>query len=254
MRPQDHTLIGGFIVQGTVPKTVVVRILGPSLAQYGLLVSSDPTLYLYDSTGVLVGVNNDWEQEGESGATLVATGLAPSDPKEAAMVVTLDPGAYTVVGSANFGGFDFDPKYSGTVLLEVYDIDENSLSRLGNISSRAAYYPSLGAEIAGVIVTGPGSDPVLIRALGPSLTEQGVTDPIQDPMLELHDAQGGLVAANDSWRETQEADIVATGIPPADDRECAILTNLPAGQYTGVLQTNEFTFGVCLLEVYHLHD
>lgn len=253
MRPQDYTLIGGFIIEGTAPKKVVVRVLGPSLGKYGLLVSSDPSFYVYDSKALVVANNDDWQSFGDDGAAVLATGLAPEAPPEAAAVVTLDPGAYTVVGSAKGASADFDPTYSGTVLLEVYDIDENSLSRLANISSRASYYPSLGPEIAGTIVSGPGSDPILIRALGPSLAQQGVSDPMQDPMLELHDSQGTLMAANDSWRDTQEDEIIATGIPPADDRECAILMNLPAGQYTAVLQTTEFTFSICLLEVYHLH-
>lgn len=249
--PNELALIGGFIIEGSVPKAVVVRVLGPSLAAHGVTrFAKNPFFRLYDSNGYELLANNDWaDTDDQDLATLVATGLAPDDPVESAVATTLDPGAYTVVLQPGGGGAEND--YNGNALFEVYDVDSNTLSKLGNVSTRS-YTDPLSPEIAGVIVSGPGDDNVLIRALGPSLAASGVNDPIHDPMVELHDANGALLAVNNNWRETQEAEITATGLTPADDLEAAIFVSLPAGLYTAVLQNTYADFGVCLVEVYHL--
>lgn len=249
VRPDEKTLIGGFIIEGSVPKKVVVRILGPSLTGLGLAPYGNPAFRLYGSDGLEIAYNNDWGfTDDQDLAALIATGLAPADPTESALITTLDPGAYTAVVEPGGGGLPAD----GTALFEVYDVDENSLSTLANVSSRAAFYPNIGAEIGGIIVRGPGSDRVLIRGIGPSLAAQGVSDPMADPMLELHDNQGTLIESNDNWRDSQESEIAATDLAPADDLESAILINLPEGEFTAVLQTSTISYGVCLVEAYHL--
>jgi hypothetical protein len=96
---------------------------------------------------------------------------------------------------------------------------------------------------------------VLVRALGPSLTYQGVTGALQDPLLELHDANGNTLQTNDGWKATQQADIEATGIPPTDEREAALIATLPPAEhgYTAVVRSADGAPGVGLVEVYALN-
>ena len=105
--------------------------------------------------------------------------------------------------------------------------------------------------ISGFIL-GTGSSPVLIRALGPSLSQFGIADVVQDPALELYDEHGTLVSANDNWKQTQQSAIQATGIPPSDDREAAIFTILPSGPFTTIVRDVNNASGIALLEVYNL--
>jgi hypothetical protein len=109
--------------------------------------------------------------------------------------------------------------------------------------------------IAGTIVVGNGATNVLFRALGPSLTPFGVPNALQDPILELHDSQGNTVAVNDNWQDdpVQAAAIQATGIPPTDRREPAILRSLTPGGYTAVVRGNSNTTGVSVVEAYQIN-
>jgi hypothetical protein len=93
---------------------------------------------------------------------------------------------------------------------------------------------------------------MLVRAIGPSLSGFGVPNALQDPTLELHDGSGAIVASNDDWRETQETAIEATGIPPSNNKESAILSTLPPGGYTAIVRGFGNTTGVGLVEVYNL--
>ena len=98
-----------------------------------------------------------------------------------------------------------------------------------------------------------GSDTnVLVRAIGPSLTDFGVAGALADPTLELRDVQGTLVSSNDNWKEPTEAEIAATGLQPGMDEESALLETLPAGVYTAIVAGADATSGVGLVEVYRL--
>ena len=102
--------------------------------------------------------------------------------------------------------------------------------------------------IGGVIIGG-GAGQALVRAIGPSLP---VTGKLADPTLDLYDTNGVVLASNDNWRDTQEAEITATMIPPTDDAESAILQTLAPGAYTAIVRGKEGTTGVALVEVYAL--
>ncbi len=195
---------------------------------------------------------NDWQfgLDEANEAKLEAVGLAPPKPQEAATMVTLDPGAYTVVIEGMGAGLINDQV--GNALFEVYDLDAEAASRLANVSSRAIA-STVRFAIAGVIATGSGQGRVLFRAVGPSLAASGVSEPLADPVLELHDSQGTLIARNDNWKDTQRADIEATGIAPTDDAEAAILFRLSAGVYTAVVRGKGFD-GITLVEAYLLAD
>jgi uncharacterized membrane protein len=125
-------------------------------------------------------------------------------------------------------------------------------SRQLNISTRETVGTGDNVLIGGFIVTGTTPKKVLLRALGPSLAAFGLNGVLQDPVLELHDEAGATILTNDNWRDTQEADIIATGIPPEDDRESAIVATLDPGAYTAVLQGANGTTGTALVEAYDL--
>jgi hypothetical protein len=105
--------------------------------------------------------------------------------------------------------------------------------------------------IAGTITLGFTAQRVIVRAIGPSLPLAGA---LADPTLELRDGNGGLVASNDNWRDSQEAEVIAT-IPPTNDRESAIVATLPAAgaSYTAIVRGANGTTGVAVVEAYRLN-
>lgn len=237
----DNALIGGFIVTGTQPKKVIVRAIGPSLPVVGAL--ADPILELHDSSGSLIASNDNWRSDHQ--AEIIATTIAPTNDLESAIVATLpanNAGYTAIVRGVNSG--------TGIGLVEAYDLDPAANSKLGNISTRGLVETNDNVLIAGTIVLGQQSKKVLVRAIGPSLPIAGK---LEDPLLELRDGNGALLRSNDNWRSDQEAEIIATTIPPTDDLEAAIVQTLPAGAaYTAIVRGVNGTTGVGLVEVYTL--
>jgi hypothetical protein len=125
-------------------------------------------------------------------------------------------------------------------------------SRQLNISTREVVGTGDNVLIGGFIITGTTPKNVILRAIGPSLTAEGVGGALQDPTLELHDHTGGLIVSNDNWRDTQESAIEMTGIPPNDDRESAIVATLDPGEYTAIVRGKNATTGTALVEAYDL--
>jgi hypothetical protein len=246
----NNVLIGGLIVTGTQPKKVLLRAIGPSLPVTGPL--PDPVLELHDGQGGLVWFNDDWH-DGVQGfpsqtAEIIATGAAPSNDLEAAMIVTLPANntGYTAI----VRGFGTD---TGIALVEAYDLDRTVNSRLGNISTRGQVQTGDNVLIAGTLVLGSPSQRVLIRAIGPTLPLGAAN--LQDPTLELRDGNAALIASNDDWQDTQAPDIIATGIPPSDVHESAIVVTLPSAGagYTAVVRGFNNTTGVGLVEIFALN-
>ena len=249
----DRVLIAGFIVTGSDPKKVIVRGIGPSLSVNGPL--GDPTLELHQGNMTLA-TNDNWKINDQTGqsqeAEIRATTIPPSNDSESALVATLSPGTYTVVLAGKNGA-------TGIGLVEVYDLAQSANSRLANISSRGFVDTGDNVMIGGFIVGGPSgnSASVLVRSLGPSLTNSGVTNALNDPFLELHDSNGNTIATNDNWKirpdgTSQQAEIQATGIPPTNDLESALVRLLPPGDYTAVVRGTNNSTGVGLVEVYNL--
>jgi hypothetical protein len=244
----DNVGIGGFIINGTDPKKVILRAIGPSLTARGVPGAlQDPTLELHNHTGAVIAFNDNWRDTQQS--TIQATGLAPGDNRESAIVQTLAPAAYTAIVRGKGGT-------SGVALVEAYDLDPNANSKLANISTRGFVGTGDNVMIGGFIVggglgvNGAGSEEVLVRGLGPSLTQRGVPIALQDPTLDLHDGNGAIIASNDNWKDTQQSEIQATGLAPSNDRESAILATLVQGNYTVILRGKNNTTGVGLVEVY----
>ena len=245
----QNVLIGGFIIQGPISKNVMIRAIGPSLPVPGAL--QDPVLELHDGTGALIASNNNWRSTQVGGVItsnqridIQATALAPSNDAESAIIATLNPGAYTAVvqGAGNS---------TGIAVVEGYDLDVDHNSKLANISTRGFVQSADNVMIGGFIFGGgAGATRVVARGIGPSLAASGITNSLVDPMLELHDANGTLIDANDNWR-TNQAVIQSTGLAPTNDAESAILLSNPAaGAYTAILRGKNGGVGVGVVEVY----
>ncbi len=241
----EKLMIGGFIVQGAEPKRLVVRAIGPSLAQAGIAALADPVLELRDAAGALVARNNDWQETQE--VELFASGLAPANALEAAMIHTLAPGSYTASITGRDGG-------TGVGLLEIYDADSSSDARLVNLSGRGSVETGDGVMIGGFIVNGSasGRTKLIARGVGPTLAAHGVTAPLLDPILEIRDAHGSLLAANNDWQETQAFQVLASTLAPSSPLESAAIMSLGPGNYTTVLHGASGTTGIALLEIYRL--
>ena len=229
----DNVLIAGFIVTGSQPKKVLIRGIGPSLPVAGAL--ADPTLDL--DGGAFFNDNWRSDQQGE----IEATTIPPSNDLESAIVATLEPGAHTAVLRGKDNG-------TGVGLVEVYDLESGSPAQLANISTRGQVQTGDNVMIGGFIIAGNYPAKVLLRAIGPSLPVAGA---LQDPSLELVDSNGATIS-NDNWRATQEAEIIATTVPPTNDREAAIVATLVPGAYTAVVRGKDDTVGVALVEGYNL--
>ena len=242
METGDNVLIGGFIITGTQSKKVIVRAIGPSLPLTGVL--ADPTLELRDFSGALIRSNDNWRSDQE--AEIIATGLPPGDDLESAIVATLPANGLTytaVLRGVNNG--------TGIGAVEAYDLDRTVDSKLANISTRGLVQTGNNVMIGGFIVVGQTTQRVIVRAIGPSLAS--VPNRLADPTLELHDGNGALLQSNDNWRSDQESEIIATGVPPTDDLESALVRTLPPGNYTAIVRGAGDSTGVALVEIYALN-
>lgn len=243
----DNAGIGGFIITGSGPKHVIVRGLGPSLTRFGFPSSdllADPTLELHGPNGFSPILNNNWRDSQES--EILNSGLAPTDDLESAIDATLSPGAYTAILRGNGSGVGI-----GTV--EIYDRDVTGPARLANLSTRAFVRTGSSVVIAGFILgNNGGSDRILIRGLGPSLSAFGISNPLQNPTLELRNQNGTLLKSNDDWGDdpAQFTEIVAAGLPPPDPKESAMAVSLLPGPYTAILAGLNDGEGVGTVEVY----
>jgi hypothetical protein len=254
-----RVMIAGFIVQGNAPKRVLIRAAGPSLTQFGVPNAlANPRLELHDTTNT-IGMNDNWQTTQIGGvitsdqvAEIQNSGLAPRDPLESAIIATLAPGSYTAIAQGVNGG-------TGVGIVEAYDLNAASGSLLANISTRGFVQTADNAMIGGfIVVTQPTR--VIIRAIGPSLSQFGVPDALANPQLELHDATS-TIARNDDWQTTQifgiitsdqVAEIQSSQLAPTNAAESAIIATLQPGSYTAIVRGVNNTTGNALVEAYAL--
>ena len=236
----DNALIGGFILRGSESKQVALRAIGPSLPLNGKL--ADPLLLLFDSSGSLIGQNDNWNAHR---AEVLATGIPPRDEREAVITRTLPPDSYTAVVRGVNGG-------AGVALVEAYDLAPTTLSKLANISTRGKIEAGDNVMIGGFILGGGQMTNIVVRAIGPSLANHGVAEALLDPVLEIYEGNGSLLAQDDDWRMYQEQQLIDSGLAPADDRESAMLLYLQPGAYTAIVRGKNDGIGVGLVEVYNL--
>ncbi|PYJ88591.1 MAG: hypothetical protein DME70_03705 [Verrucomicrobia bacterium] len=203
----------------------------------------DPTLELHAGNGTLMTSNDNWIDSPDR-AQIAASGLAPTDNRESAIIQTLAPGAYSCVlaGKNNT---------SGIALVEVWDLDSNK-SILANISSRGLVDTGDNVMIGGFISGNQsGNTKVLVRGIGPSLQGK-VPNPLADPILELHDSNGNTLETNDDWKDSpNRAQIEATGIPPSNQLESAILRTVSPAGYTAILRGKTGS-GIAVVEIYNI--
>jgi hypothetical protein len=239
----DSVLIGGFIITGTEPKEVIVRAIGPSLPLAGAL--ADPLLELYDGMGLLITSNDNWMNASNKQA-IIDSGLAPANDLESAILMTLEPAAYTAILRGKAG-------ITGIGLIEAYDLDQAADAKLANISTRGLVQTGDNVMIGGFILLGTEAQEVLVRGIGPSLADFGVPGVLSDPTVELYDSSGTLLVSNDDWKDSHQTEIAATGLAPSKDKESAILITLAPAAYTAIVRGQNNTTGVALVEVYELN-
>ena len=243
----ENALIGGFIITGNAAKKVILRAIGPSLADDGVAEAlANPVMELRAQNGSLLFQNNDWRSDQEE--AVQDTGVPPENDLESAIVATLQPGAYTaIVRGANDG--------TGVGLVEAFDLDTAADSRFVNISTRGIVLTDTNVMIGGFIAAGgSGNTKVLLRAIGPSLSDSGVANPLADPTLRFVTGNGTLIGENDNWQDDPEQaeQIAATGAAPENEAESAFITTIPAGNYTAIVSGKNGGTGVGLVEVFNI--
>ena len=263
----ENVMIGGFIVQGTGTKSVIIRAIGPELGlpPYNIPNAlANPTLELHNAAGELLGSNDNWQTTIIGGiitsnqvSDIQNSGHAPTEASESAIIANLAPGNYTAIvrGVSNT---------TGVALVEAYDLSPGTTSTLGNISTRSFVQTGDNVMIGGFIVQGTGTKSVIIRAIGPELglPPYNIPNALANPTLELHNAAGELLGSNDNWQTTiiggiitsnQVSDIQNSGHAPTEASESAIIANLAPGNYTAIVRGVSNTTGVALVEVYDLN-
>ena len=243
----DNVGVGGFIVTGSAPKHVLIRAIGPSLADFGIPnVLADPVLELHGPGTFVTIINDNWRDDPVQEALILATGIPPANDLESAIEARLAPGNYTAVVKGNNDA-------TGVGLVEVYDLDSAAASKLANISTRAFVSTGDNVVIAGFMLgSSGGDDRVVVRGIGPSLTAAGVPNALADPTLELRDSNGALLVANNDWQDdpAQAAELTAAGLAPTSNLESGIAATLPPGLYTALLAGLNNGAGIGLVEVY----
>jgi hypothetical protein len=242
----DQVGIAGFIVTGTSPKSVIVRGVGPTLAQSGIPGAlADPVLELHGPAGFATITNDNWRDTQEQ--QIQGAGLAPTSTLEPAIWAVLSPGAYTVILRGN-------NNTTGTALVEVYDLNPAADSKLANLSTRAFCDVNADIIIAGLMIgNGGASDRIVVRGIGPSLAP-AVGNVMANPVLELRNNNGTLLGSNNDWQDNpvQAQQITAAGLGLTNSLNCALFAVLPPGRYTALLYGTNNGTGNGLVEVYDL--
>jgi len=258
----DNMLIAGFIVGGTTSKRILIRAVGPTLATAPFNVASaltDPQFSVIPLGGsVAVASNDNW---GGTAALQAAFGQAfafglPANSKDAAAIVTLSPGGYTVQVSSVTG-------VAGVALVELYDldaVDPFTAQKLSGVSTRGLVGAGDKVLIAGINVSGNMPKKVLVRAIGPTLANWGVSSPLSDPILTIKSGStGATVRENDNWEIGNDPALVAEATVklgltalPSGSKDAVILMTLPPGLYSAVVSGASGATGISLVEVYEV--
>ena len=274
-------LITGFVIGGSTPKRVLLRAVGPTLSSFGVTGAlANPRLQLFDATGKVIAENDDWSGADTTAAMaqVGAFGLT-AGTKDAALLVTLAPGAYTMqvteVGVAAVAGAvataipgAYTTQVSevggtGVALAEIYDASLNpnaDFQRLVNISTRGEAGIGENVLIGGFIITGNSPKKVLVRGIGPGLAPFGLTGTLADPRLRVYRGSE-LVAENDNWSAVP-ADATATAQAAREtgafalatgSKDAAVILTLTPGAYTAqVSSADGSSTGTALVEIYEL--
>jgi hypothetical protein len=245
----DKSQFAGFVIGGTEPKRVLVRASGPALKAFNVSgVLEDPTLILFDSTQTKLAANDDWDPTSiQADAARVGAFPWSSGSKDAALLLSLKPGSYTVQVSGKDGG-------TGIALVEIYDADATPQSNLlTNISTRSLTLSDDQIQIAGFVVSGDKPKQILVRASGPALKAFGLNEAMNDPVLKVVGANQALLDSNDDWDATTiqaAAQKVGAFAWPVGSKDAALLMTLKPGNYTAMVSGKGTESGITLVEVY----
>ncbi|HMG06354.1 MAG TPA: sialidase family protein [Chthoniobacterales bacterium] len=245
----DKVMIAGFIVTGKTAKPLILRGIGPSLTAVGVpgdQVLLDPVLELHGPGGVFIQ-NDNWK-DSPFRSQFEGTRFQPTDDREAVIVATVQPGAYTAVLTGK-------GQTTGVALVEAYDIDASTDSQLANVSTRGFVQTADNVMIGGFILGGgTAATQVAIRGIGPSLSQFGLSNLLTDPTLELHDGNGATLISNDNWMDdpVSASQLTAHGLGLQDPKESGIFTSLPPGQFTAILAGKNGGVGIGLVEIYNV--
>jgi uncharacterized protein (DUF1800 family) len=253
-----NVMICGFSITAGAPKTVLLRAVGPQLAAYGVTGAlANPTLTIFDQNGAVVQSNDNWSDAGanvtalRNAFTAVGAFDLTTGSNDAALLATLPPGLYT----AQVSGV---AATQGIALLEIYDVSGSG--RLLSLSTRAQVGTGDGILISGLSVSATGGPRhLLVRAIGPTLVNYGVTGVLADPAVAIVDSKGTQIAANDNWGTPDtggalaQAFVQAGAFPlPAGSKDAALLVDLSSGLYSILVRGVGGTQGIALVEVYDL--
>ena len=252
-----NVLIAGFVVIGPDPKEILVRGIGPSLVDNGI---DDPLLKprleIYNAASELIYSNEGWADNEDPDAILAASQLVGAGGRnlhndDTALLVELEQGLYTAI----VRGQDDS---TGVALVEAFEIEED-FTRMINLSSRALVGTGADVVIPGFVVQGDLPSRVLIRAVGPSLENQGIAGFLANPKITIYDISGTPIESNDGWQnlwdptEITEASQLVGAFPLTENSEdAAIIMDLEPGLYTVVASGENGTTGVALVELYAL--
>lgn len=257
----DSVVIAGFVITGQQSKPVLIRAIGPSLTRFGVTSPlTAPKLELYRANGTtstLIGTNVGWTTSGNT-ATLQAamTRVGAFDlattSADSAILTTLAPGGYTAVISSNNGG-------TGAALAEVYDLSAAAAGqKLFNLSTRASTGSGDNTFTAGIVVSGAAPKRVLIRGVGPTLTNLGVAGAVAQPQLSLLTPAGVTLASNSGWSASPDAPALAAAAEQLGafklltNNDAAMIVSLAPGNYTAQVTAANGVNGVAIIEIYEL--
>lgn len=244
----DDLMIGGFIVQGSEPATLILRAIGLSLSAGDIAGAlADPMITVYDSNQNQIATNDDWFISADA-ETIASFHLDPPNSRESALYLTLQPGAYTAAVQSFTDAQS--PPTTGVGLFELYDLSTSS-GRAGNISTRGQVLGGDNVLIGGMIVGGTETKTVIVRAVGPSLGATGIANPLSDPTLDLYDGNGAIMQSNDDWQQGPDAQTITNaGLAPMSPKESALYATLNPGAYTAIVAGVGGATGIGLVEVY----
>ncbi len=255
----DQRLIFGFVLSHATPQPVLLRAVGPGLTGFGVSgVLADPAIELFDANGDRIASNDNWDNAAAVANLAQTLGAFPleTDSRDAALVVDLAAGAYSLHVT---GG-------TGAVIAEIYDGD-TARSQVGNnlvnVSTRG--FVEAGTPlIGGLVVDGNGPQSVLIRGVGPTLANHGVSGVLQNPVLTVYDANQNVVATNVRWDTpttagAPDAAAIAAAAQtagafdlPAASADASLVLELDPGVYSVHVTSADSASGVALLEIYEL--
>lgn len=251
----SQALAVGFVTTGANPTGMLLRGIGPGLAQFGVMgLMADPQIQLFDGTGDVVAADDNWQDGGQGSAVAAAGGAVgafalPLGSLDAALLASVPAGSHSMVVS---GG-------AGNAMAEAYDTDPGAPTFAGNRAVNFSFRGPVGTGssvlTAGIVVAGGNSRRVLIRAIGPGLAPFGVAGAVPDPQLTVYSgsnviAQAGAWANDAALSQTFAA--VGAFSLQAGSADAALILTLAPGAYTVQAASKSGASGVALVEVYEV--